>query len=106
MSLNEAELCETESVFKRIGGPEASAPFFVESALANYQEPESQKILPYAVADYIKAKEHEFQRDHSSRSRTTESRGVGRARTQRARARGGMNIFLAKADGMVGKILM
>jgi hypothetical protein len=105
--LNDAELRETESVLKRIGGAKASAPFFVEFALANYQEPESQVILTDAVADYIKAKEHAFQQDHISRSHTAESRGVDRAHEPSSRGvRGGMSIFWAKANGMAGEIPM
>jgi integrase len=40
--------------------------FYVDFALTNYREPEKQKPLADAVAEYIKAKEHEFAQDQLS----------------------------------------
>lgn len=66
--LNDAQLHEAEAVFQRLEGQKRSLTFFVEFALANYKEPERQKLLADAVPDYIKAKEHELKQDHISRA--------------------------------------
>lgn len=66
--LNDAQLREAEAVFTRLVGQKRPLTFFVEFALANYQEPESRRMIEDAVADYIEAKEHEWKQDHISRS--------------------------------------
>jgi len=64
--LTEEQLREAESVFARVTGQPQSLSFYVDFALANYREPERRKSLVDAVADYIAAKEHEFEQDQIS----------------------------------------
>lgn len=53
-------------MFARLKGQPRSLTFYVDFALSNYREPEKQKSLADAVAEYIKAKEHEFAQDQLS----------------------------------------
>ncbi|MDD3179554.1 MAG: site-specific integrase [Opitutaceae bacterium] len=64
--LNEDQLHEAEAVFRRLAAHPRSLSFYVDFALANYREPEKQKPMADAVADYIAAKEHEFAQDQLS----------------------------------------
>lgn len=64
--LTDDQLHEAETVFRLLNAQVRSLSFFVEFALANYREPERQKMLSEAIADYIAAKEHEFAQDQLS----------------------------------------
>lgn len=64
--LTDDQLHEAETVFRLLTAQVRSLSFFVEFALANYREPERQKMLSDAIADYIAAKEHEFAQDQLS----------------------------------------
>ena len=64
--LTEDQLHEAEAVFRRLGGQPRSLSFYVDFALTNYREPEKQKPLADAVAEYVAAKEHEFAQDQIS----------------------------------------
>ena len=50
-------------MFRRSGDRGRSLLFYVDFALMNYREPACQKLLAKAVAEYIAAKEHEFEQD-------------------------------------------
>jgi hypothetical protein len=58
---------EAEAVFHRLADRIRSLSFYVDFAVANYREPEKQKPLAAAVAEYVAAKEHEFAQDHIRR---------------------------------------
>jgi integrase len=58
---------EAEAVFHRLAGNGRPLSFYVDFALANYREPERKKPLADAIAEYVAAKEHEFELDHISR---------------------------------------
>ncbi|MEO6002278.1 MAG: site-specific integrase [Opitutus sp.] len=64
--LTEDQLHEAEAIFRRLAGQPRSLSFYLDFALTNYREPEKQKPLTDAVADYIAAKEHEFAQDQIS----------------------------------------
>jgi len=64
--LTDEQLREAEAVFARLEGKARPLSFYVDFALANYREPEKQKLLADAVTDYITAKEHEFKQDQIS----------------------------------------
>jgi integrase len=64
--LNEDQLHEAEAAFRRLMGQPRSLSFYLDFALTNYREPEKQRPLADAVADYIAAKEHEFAQDQLS----------------------------------------
>jgi integrase len=64
--LNEDQLHEAEAAFRRLMGQPRSLSFYLDYALTNYREPEKQRPLANAVADYIVAKEHEFAQDQLS----------------------------------------
>jgi integrase len=64
--LTEAELQEAEAVVRRLAGKPNTLSFYVDFALANYREPEKQKPLAEAVAEYVGAKRHELEQDHIS----------------------------------------
>lgn len=61
--LADAQLREAEAVFARVTGQPRSLSFYVDFALANYREPKCCKALSEAAADYVAAKEHEFEQD-------------------------------------------
>jgi integrase len=65
--LTAEQVREAEAVFHRLAGNARSLLFYVDFAVANYREPEKQKLLADAVAEYVAAKEHEFEQDHISR---------------------------------------
>ena len=58
--LTDEQLHEAEAMFQRLAGRPQPLSFYVDFALANYREPEKQKPLTEAVAEYVAAKEHEF----------------------------------------------
>jgi len=58
--LTDEQLHQAEAVFQRLAGRPQPLSFYVDFALANYREPEKQKPLTEAVAEYVAAKEHEF----------------------------------------------
>jgi len=58
---------EAEAMFHRLADRGRPLSFYVDFALANYREPEQQKPLSDAVAEYVAAKEHEFEQDHIPR---------------------------------------
>ena len=64
--LNEDQLHEAEAAFRRIANLPRSLSFYLDFALTNYREPEKQKPLADAVAEYVTAKEHEFAQDQLS----------------------------------------
>ncbi|HXC02296.1 MAG TPA: site-specific integrase, partial [Opitutaceae bacterium] len=64
--LEDAQLKEAEAAFTRLVGQPRSLLFYLDFALTNYREPEKQRPLANAVADYIAAKEHEFAQDQLS----------------------------------------
>ena len=64
--LEDTQLKEAEAVFARLKGQPRSLSFYVDFGLTNYREPEKQKPLADAVADYVTAKEHEFAQDQIS----------------------------------------
>jgi len=46
-----------------VAGRPLPLSFYVDFALANYREPEKQKPLAAAIADYVAAKRHEHEQD-------------------------------------------
>jgi len=64
--LNEDQLHEAEAAFRRIANLPRPLSFYLDFALTNYREPEKQKPLADAVAEYVTAKEHEFAQDQLS----------------------------------------
>lgn len=64
--LNDDQLHEAEAVFRMISGQSNTLTFYVKFALANYRQPEKQKLLADAVTEYIAAKQREFEQDHIS----------------------------------------
>jgi len=65
--LTPEQVREAEAVFHRLADKPRPLSFYVDFGVANYREPESQKRLADAIADYIAAKEHEFEQDHISK---------------------------------------
>src|SRR5471030_467774 len=64
--LTSEQVREAEAVFHRLADKTSSLSFYIDFAVANYREPEKQKPLADAVAEYIAAKEHEFAQDQLS----------------------------------------
>jgi integrase len=62
-ALTERQVREAEALFQRMAGKARPLSFYVDFALANYREPEQQKILTEAVAEYCAAKQHEHEQD-------------------------------------------
>ena len=61
--LTEDQVRDAEAVFRRISNRGHSLLIYVDFALTNYREPAFQKLLTKAIAEYIAAKEHEFEQD-------------------------------------------
>ncbi len=59
-ALTEAQVREAEALYRRMEGKSHPLSFYVDFALANYQEPRERKSLSDGITAYIKAKEHEF----------------------------------------------
>ncbi|MSU51729.1 MAG: site-specific integrase, partial [Opitutus sp.] len=66
--LTPEQVREAEAVFHRLADGARPLSFYVDFAVANYREPERQKLLADAAAEYVAAKEHELKQDHISRS--------------------------------------
>ena len=64
--LTAEQIREAEVVYHRLAGKARPLSFYVDFALATYREPERQKALADAVAEYITATEHEFEQEHIS----------------------------------------
>lgn len=67
-SLTSEQVKEAETVFRRLRSRSGSLSFYVDFALANYVEPEQQKKLAAACAEYVAAKEREVQQDQLSQA--------------------------------------
>ena len=65
--LSPEQVREAEAVFYRLADKTHPLGFYVDFALANYREPQSSKLLTEAIAEYVAAKEHEFEQEHISR---------------------------------------
>lgn len=63
-ALTEDQVREAEALFQRMAGKARTLSFYVDFALEHYREPERQKLLTDAMADYVAAKEHEFDQQH------------------------------------------
>ncbi len=57
--LSEDQAREAEAIFLRLADKPRPLSFHVDFALSNHREPENQKSLKDAIADYNKAKAHE-----------------------------------------------
>jgi integrase len=64
--LTTEQVREAEAVFHRLGESSRSLSFYVDYALANYRQPEHQKLLADAITDYVAARKHEFAQDQLS----------------------------------------
>ncbi|SRR5208283_339193 len=64
--LTAEQLKEAEAAFCRLAGQPQSLSFWVDFALANYRQPQNQKLLTEAVVDYVGAKTHEFEQKQIS----------------------------------------
>lgn len=65
-TLTEDQTREAEAVFLRLADKPRPLSFYVDFALTNYREPEKQKPLADAIADYNKAKAHECEQGQIS----------------------------------------
>lgn len=64
--LTEGQVREAEAVFQRLAGKKHPLAFYVDYALANYREPETQMSLKAAVAEYLAARERDVLQDQLS----------------------------------------
>lgn len=64
--LSDAQLREAEAAFNRLQDQAQSLTFYLDYALANYREPQTQKPLGEAIALYTASKDHEFEQDQLS----------------------------------------
>ncbi len=69
-TLSDAELRDAEIAVRRITGLPRPLSFYVDYALANYREPQEQKKLSEAIAEYVAAKQHEHEQDFLSITQT------------------------------------
>lgn len=65
-SLTVEQVREAEVVFQRLRSRPCPLSFYVDFALGNYKEPDQQKKLAVACADYVAAKQREFDQDQLS----------------------------------------
>ena len=65
-TLTDEQAREAEAAFRRLADKPRPLSFYLDFALANYREPESQKSLSEAIADYKRAKAHEHEQGHLS----------------------------------------
>jgi len=72
--LSDDQLHEAEMVFRRLAGCSRPLSFYVDFALANYREPQREKQLGDAIADYVSARQHECEQDQLSISQSTRIR--------------------------------
>lgn len=63
-ALTDDQLREAEANFRRISEKKRTLSFYVDYALSSYREPEEQKGLAEGIADYVAAKQHEFQQGY------------------------------------------
>lgn len=72
--LADPQLREAEDAFRRLDGKIHTLLFYLDYALANFREPQQQKLLHQAIEEYVAGKqkenEHCFRRSNSERSRT------------------------------------
>ena len=66
--LTDEQIGEAETVFARVADLPRPLSFYVDYAINNYSEPESQKTLADAVKEYTAAKDHEREQDQISES--------------------------------------
>lgn len=59
-TLTEDQIREAEALFRRIADKKQPLSFYVDYALTNYLEPERQRFLSEAIADYVATKQNEF----------------------------------------------
>ena len=64
--LTDEQIGEAETVFARMAGLPRPLAFYVDFALTNYREPETQKKLAEAITEYTAAKQHERDQDQIS----------------------------------------
>ena len=64
-TLTENQVREVEALFRRTTALPRPLSFYIDFALVNYKEPEQQKPLIEATAEYIAAEESEFAQDLS-----------------------------------------
>ncbi|MBI5771173.1 MAG: site-specific integrase [Verrucomicrobia bacterium] len=64
--LTDEQLKDAEAAFRRLADAGHSLLFCVDFTAANYRPPEKQRALADAVADYVTAKEHEFEQGQLS----------------------------------------
>ena len=64
--LTEQQITEAEALFSRIQGLPRPLAFYVDYALANYREPQTQKPLGEAITLYTAAKKRELEQDQLS----------------------------------------
>lgn len=64
--LSEPQLREAEAAFNRLKEQPRALSFYLNYALENYREPQTQKLLTDAVTSYTDAKDHEFKQDQIS----------------------------------------
>ncbi len=64
--LADEQIGEAETAFNRLKEHSRSLSFYLDFALANYREPQTQKLLSEAVTVYTEAKDHEFKQDQIS----------------------------------------
>ncbi|MFH1498986.1 MAG: site-specific integrase [Verrucomicrobiota bacterium] len=64
--LTDEQIGEAETVFARMAGLPRPLAFYVDFALTNYREPETQKKLAEAIKEYTTAKQHERDQDQIS----------------------------------------
>jgi integrase len=65
-TLSVAQVRDAEVAIRRLDGCSRPLSFYLDFALANYREPQNQKRLKEAIADYVASKKHEFDQDQLS----------------------------------------
>lgn len=90
------QMREAEAVFRRLVGHPRPLSFYIDFAIANYREPENQKRLSDAVAEYIPGTGGSRVRPYG-RGRTIRARWATRQVTINSTHRG-QNIWPRKAE--------
>jgi len=65
-TLSIEQVRDAEVAYRRLEDNSRPLSFYLDFALANYREPEKQKPLADAIAEYVVAKEREFEQDQIS----------------------------------------
>ena len=65
-TLTVEQVREAEIAFRLIAGKPRPLSFYVDFAVENYREPETQKKLKDGIAEYVAAKQREFEQDQLS----------------------------------------